>query len=333
MFKKIENLHIGILGAGLAAHLRSQSIMKLESDRLKIVGVYDKNIQNLRAFEKELSIKAFTSFGDMLKSDDINTIAVCIPNKFHYWATKETLKSNRNVICEYPLVINDYSEAEELFEIAGKNKLLIHVGQTMNFDSDLSFALQNKDKLGKLYMGYKYTSFGKEDSLLPLPGDFQDLGKWYHDRDMTGGWMTSSCYHGIQIFRKIFGEVKRVGAVDSSNKVVGAGSVLLEHVDGSSSVVQWGFYIMGKMFSTFILSGAEGSIDIDEGKYLLHTSEVKEQGILPQKDGFYEDSKLLLDEINGKSDIDESNKDMLLCLKVSLLAQKSADEGREFRIH
>lgn len=143
-------------------------------------------------------------------------------------------------------------------------------------------------------------------------------------------WYTY-CY-GIQILRKIFGEVSRVSAVDSSDGKVGAGSVILEHLDGSSSVVQWGLSILGKTFNTLIITGSEGSVEIDEGKYLIHTSEFKGSGSLQEKDTFYDDSKLLLDKINGIADFDKSNNDMLMNLKISLLAQKSANEGREFKI-
>ncbi|MCL4377092.1 MAG: Gfo/Idh/MocA family oxidoreductase [Actinobacteria bacterium] len=335
MLKKIENLEVGMVGSGFAAHLRSFSIVKLDSDRVKIIGIYDKDLENSKKFGEEFSLKIFKSFEEMLESNDINTIAVCVPNKFHYGLIKESLKNGKHIICEYPLVVDDYNKAEELFKMADKNNLFIHVGQTMDFDSDLSFVLLHKDKLGKLYMGYKYMTFGKTGSWFSFSGSkekFNNLGEWYVDRNLTGGWMVTSCYHGIQILRKIFGEVSRVSAVDSSDGKVGAGSVILEHLDGSSSVVQWGLSILGKTFNTLIITGSEGSVEIDEGKYLIHTSEFKGSGSLQEKDTFYDDSKLLLDKINGIADFDKSNNDMLMNLKISLLAQKSANEGREFKI-
>ena len=330
-FKIIEDLYVGVVGAGYAAHLRCRALKKLKNKRLNLASVFDTNLKNSKEFSEEFLLERFDTLDIMLKSSNINTVTICTPNKFHFEIAKKALQNGKNVICEYPLVVDSYNNAEKLFEIADKKNLLIHVGQTMNFDNDLELANEHKKKFGQLLMGYKYMTFGQAGSWLELSGftgNYSGLGQWYIKKELTGGWMIAACYHGIQIHRKIFGEVISVYAADSSNKNYGAGSVLMKHENNASTIVQWGLPIPGKPFNIMIVTGSNGSVEINDNKYLISTLELTKSGVLKEKDTFFIDSKLLLDKIDGIVDTTASNIDMLRNLKISLLAEKSSKDGK-----
>ena len=330
-----KKLVIGIIGAGYAAHLRAQAVRKFPDDRLKIKGVYDLNVKNSSRFSEEISAQSYTSLEELYADSEINTISVCVPNRYHYEVVKSALENKKNVICEYPLVADDYNKAEELIAFSRKQELFIHVGQTMNFDEDKNIIVKNKNKLGKLFMGYKYLSFGKIGSWFSLSGfkgSYEGLGKWYVDEAERGNWFVAAHYHGIQTFRNVFGEITSVYAVDSSTEEVAAGSVLMKHENGSSSAIQWGMPIYGKAFNLTIVSGANGSIEVNDDNYSITTSEESKNGKLKGTDTFFEDTKSLLDEVDGKDDIGEANVDMLKNLKAAVYAARSSIEEKELKI-
>jgi predicted dehydrogenase len=325
--KLIKKLNVGIIGAGYAAHARAKAIDMVGVDKIEIKGIFDSNFNNANEFAGELKTRNFKILEEILSNDEINTIAICVPNKFHYEITLKALENNKNIICEYPLVVESYEFAEQLIDIAEKKELFIHVGQTMNFDSDLNLALKYKNCLGKLYMGYKYMTFGKPGSWFVESGfrrGYEGLGEWYINNSFTGGWLIASCYHGIQILRRIFGEVTNVSAFDTGDGKVGAGSILLSHENGASSVIQWGMALSGKTFNILIVTGSEGSIEVNDGKFDVGSKNLSEKGIASDTDTFYEDTRLLLLKLDGQVDKEYEYSDMLKTLKISFAAQEAA---------
>jgi predicted dehydrogenase len=321
---------IGMVGAGYAAHLRARAVSQLGKERVKIGGVYSKSPNHTSQFATELRVLPYASLEQICSDEKINTICVAVPNKYHFDIVKHALDHNKNVICEYPLVIEDFSQALELVKIADENDVFLHVGQTMNYDDDFRLVERYKKELGRLYMGYKYMSFGGSlgswFKLDGFNGDYEGLAEWYIQDTMNGGWIASVHYHGIQHMRKIFGEVESVCAFDSSAEGVAAASVLLRHENGASSTVQWAMPIQGKWFNTLIVSGSRGSVQVDGSAFVIHTDMLEEQGNLQKTNTFVEDLEELLRVIDGVSDARQHTKDMLKNLKIALYAGRAAVE-------
>ncbi|MGQ9569528.1 MAG: Gfo/Idh/MocA family protein [Thermodesulfovibrionales bacterium] len=331
-----EKILIGMVGAGYAAHLRARAISELKNDRLSIIGVFDNSSKNACEFSKEMGVKLYSSVEEICNDTCINTVSIAVPNRFHYELVKYALESGKNVICEYPLVIDSYKKGEELVVMAARRGRFLHVGQTMNYDPDLKLVDSHRDELGKLYMGYKYMSFGgKIGSWFELEGfrgNYEGLAEWYIRDNNKGGWIVSAHYHGIQHFRKIFGEVVLVSAFDSTQEGIAAATVLLWHEHGASSSIQWAMPIKGKWYRTLIVSGSRGSIEVDGDGYSIHIGEKSKRGKLKAINTFAEDFKTLLDEIDGRRDLSENNLDMLMNLKIALLAEESAMRKRTVKV-
>lgn len=331
-----KKLVVGIVGAGLTAHLRYYAIKEFPGNRIRVKGVYSRTPGNLAKFSKEISVKAFNSLEEMYKDAEINTISLNIPNRYHYEFVKSALYNGKNVIVEYPLVINDYKEAEELLEFASERGLFLHVGQTMKYDNDLKFLIKNKDHIGEILTGYKYISNKELASSFNFSGsevNYNGLGKWYVNDNESGGWIITAHYHYIQIFRKILGEVISIFAVDSSRNNIAMSTVIMKHENDSSSVIQWGFPIPGRNFALAILTGTIGSIRIINNEYLIYSNKGNKEGVFTDDltreiNSFVEDWKFLLDKLDGRENLDEDNSDMLKSLKVAMCAQKSAIEGK-----
>lgn len=327
----MKDLKIAVIGTGFASHLRCNAIKKVNDPRISLVGVFSKNPKHAVEFSKEFSISCYSSKNEIWLSNIINTILICTPNKYHKELINTALENGKNVICEYPLVISNYKDAEELVKKAKKKELFIHIGQTMNYDADALFIISNMDKLGRLLMGYKYMSFGNLGSWFDSK-KYEGIGKWYIDSNESGSWFVAAHYHGIQIFRNIFGEVYSISAVDSSTKGVRAGTIILKHESGASSTIQWGMPLSGKLFNSTIISGISGSIEVDGLNYLIQSGKFYKTGKLEEKDTFIDDVKTLLAKLEGRVDFEKDNDDMLMSLKISFIAETAAKENKVIEI-
>jgi predicted dehydrogenase len=306
------------------------------NERIRIGGVYDKKPKHASQFAEELGVSPYASLEQLCADERVNTISVAVPNRHHFEIVQYALDHGRNVICEYPLVIDRFEQALELVGLAEEKGVLLHVGQTMNHDDDLRLVERYRPELGRLYMGYKYMSFGGAlgswFSLDGFSGDYEGLAEWYIRDTRKGGWIVSAHYHGIQHMRRIFGEVVSVSAFESSSEGVAAASVLMQHEGGASSTVQWAMPIQGKWFNTLIVSGSRGSVQVEEGAFDVHTDRLEEKGTLEHTNTFLEDLREMVRELDGNSDVRRNTEDMLGNLKIALYAERSAMEHATLNI-
>ncbi len=332
---RLERLRFGLMGAGYAAHLRARAIAELGDGRLRVAAVTSRTPEHARRFAAELGVPVFPSLEAMLAGDAVDAVVVAAPNRLHAAAVRQALEAGRHVLCEYPLVLEDYRQARALVGLARRRGLLLHVGQTMNHDADGRFILQNAARLGKLYLGYKVMSFGTLGSWFGqdgFTGDYAGLGGWYVADNTRGGWIVSSHYHGIQIFRRIFGEVVEAAAFDSTAGGVSAASVLLRHEGGAGTAIQWGMPMLGQPFNKTVVSGALGSIEVEGARWILQTADGREEGTLAPVNSFVEDLRVLLEVMDGRRDAEAEGADMLANLRAALAAERAAATGRAVRV-
>ena len=328
-------LRVGMVGAGYAAHLRARAIRTFNSERVRMVAVFDKEAAHARQLAEEHGLACPASLEELCAYPGLNAVSIAVPNRFHYEIARYALERGLHVLCEYPLVLADYRQAASLVRLAERRGLALHVGQTMNYDADHRFLLEHRGELGRLYLGYKFMSFGALGSWYRqdgFGGDYRGLGSWYVEHHRAGGWIVSSHYHGIQVFRRVFGEVLSVAAFDSTAAGVSAGSVLMRHRDGAGTSIQWGMPMQGQPFNKTIVSGSEGSVEVESGRFVLQTGSRREEGTLAAVDTFVEDLKALVEELDGRRDARAERADMLRNLRVAMTAERAAASGRVLKV-
>jgi predicted dehydrogenase len=90
----------GLVGSGYAAKFQYDSLKRVYSARVEIVGAYSKTPENLRAFTKERNISNFGSYKELIKACDV--VHICTPPVTHESMTIEALAHNKHVIIEKP---------------------------------------------------------------------------------------------------------------------------------------------------------------------------------------------------------------------------------------
>jgi predicted dehydrogenase len=144
-------IRVGVIGYGYWGPNIVRNFQSLELGCVKSVS--DLNPKYLAKAKKAYpSINTTADCREILRSPEIDAVAVITPVGTHYALVKEALENGKSVFVEKPFTDN-VRHAEELIELAEKKHLKIMVDHTFLFTGAVKKIkeLIDKDVLGKIY--------------------------------------------------------------------------------------------------------------------------------------------------------------------------------------
>lgn len=121
--KEMRIMKMGIIGAGGIAEIMAATIQRLDSVEAYAIGARD--LGRAEAFAERFGFtKAYGSYEELAKDDEIDLVYIAVPHSHHYKTVKLCLEYNKNVLCEKAFTVNA-AQAEELFRIAEEKNLLL----------------------------------------------------------------------------------------------------------------------------------------------------------------------------------------------------------------
>jgi predicted dehydrogenase len=144
-------IKVGVIGYGYWGPNIVRNLHGLDSTRCEMV--CDKSPSALaRARKAYPSIRAVSDPAEVLRSPDIDAVAVITPVWTHYELAKMALENGKHVFIEKPFTSNA-AQAEELIELAARKKLTIMVDHTFLFTGAVRKIreLTESGSLGDLY--------------------------------------------------------------------------------------------------------------------------------------------------------------------------------------
>jgi predicted dehydrogenase len=144
-------IRVGVIGYGYWGPNVVRNLHGLEN--VCVAVVCDKSPAALARVRKIYpGIATTTDANDVLRSPDIDAVAVITPVWTHYELAKTALENGKHVFVEKPLT-SSAAQAEELIEIAARKKLTIMVDHTFLFTGAVRKIreLTEKGVLGNLY--------------------------------------------------------------------------------------------------------------------------------------------------------------------------------------
>lgn len=121
---KFPIIRIGVIGTGRIAP-RFISEAKYVSG-VNVRCAYNPHAESAKDFEYKYEVECITGeYSEFL--DMIDAVYIASPHETHFEYAKKALQSRRHVLCEKPLSFTK-KEAEELFEIADKNNVILMEG-------------------------------------------------------------------------------------------------------------------------------------------------------------------------------------------------------------
>jgi predicted dehydrogenase len=144
-------MKVGLIGYGYWGPVVARNFHSTNGCELSVI--CDKSSASLERAKKAFSgVSVTTDVSDITRSPDIDVVAVITPVWTHFEFAKTALENGKHVFVEKPFTAN-VAQAEELIEIAARNKLQIMVDHTFLFTGAVRKIRELLDDgvLGKLY--------------------------------------------------------------------------------------------------------------------------------------------------------------------------------------
>ncbi len=113
---KMGEYHVGVLS---------------EMREVTLVGVVDTNEDRARGIAKNFNCSYYSNYQDIY--NDVDVVVIAVPTSLHYSVAKDFLNSGIHVLLEKPCTDN-LEQARELFSIASKQGLTLHIGHIERFN-------------------------------------------------------------------------------------------------------------------------------------------------------------------------------------------------------
>jgi predicted dehydrogenase len=150
-YKEENMINVGIIGYG---YWGPNIVRNFNSvDGMRVLSICDKDERNLnRARKAYPQVTATKDSCEILRSKDIDAVAVITPVSSHFNLAKKALENGKHIFVEKPFTAT-VQEAEELIELAEKKKLIIMVDHTFIFTGAVRRIKQiiEEKTLGDLY--------------------------------------------------------------------------------------------------------------------------------------------------------------------------------------
>ncbi len=214
-------LHAAIIGFGGIAAAHKNAYVQLEKEgKVKLVAAFDirkdafskgKTKINIDTGDDQgaSEIHTYLDLEEMLKSEKIDIIDICVPSYLHKKYAIDMLSRGYHVMSEKPMSLT-YADCCEMLEAAKGAKGHLMIGQCVRFYPTYQYLMEcvKTEKYGKVVSGDFYRL-----STTPDWG----FENWFLDTEKSGGCITDLHVHDIDIIRHIFGEPKAITAHATNN--------------------------------------------------------------------------------------------------------------------
>ena len=169
----MKKVRAGVVGVG---HMGRYHVgVYSEIPNVKLVGVSDLNETRGREIAEKYNTIFYKDYKELFNKADV--ISIAVPTSHHYKTTKDFLMAGIHVLVEKPMT-KSIKEAMEMFEIADKKGLTLHVGHVERFNG----AVHELKKIVDNPLFIECRRLGPYDSRIQDDGVVVDL--MIHDIDI-----------------------------------------------------------------------------------------------------------------------------------------------------
>ena len=209
----MRTLKVGVIGCGSIA--RRRHLLEYEANsNVEIVAVCDIIADRAEEMATAYNAKAFVDYKELLATEGLDAVSVCLPNYLHAPVSIEALNAGYHVLCEKPMAISK-EEAENMIEAAEKNDKKLMIGHNQRFVSSHQKAKELIDSgaIGKVY-SFR-TTFGHPG---PEAWSIDGRESWFFDKEQAFiGALGDLGVHKSDLIRYLLGEITEVGAFVETN--------------------------------------------------------------------------------------------------------------------
>lgn len=200
MAKRI--LNVGILGQGRSGYDIHARWLRQATKQYKIVAVSDELPERRAEAEKELGVRTYKDYRELLRKETLDLVVNALPSTGHPAGTMEALNLGHNVVCEKPMAVKA-ADFDKVVATARKNRRLYAPFQNSRFAPYFVKAREiiASGVLGEiLYVRMNWSGFARR-------WDWQTLQKNW------GGSLNNTGPHPMDQAVMLFGEGKTMPKV------------------------------------------------------------------------------------------------------------------------
>lgn len=127
----MSELRMAVIGLGYIGSLHTRIIA--ENANAKLVAVADLNKELAEKMAGEYGCEAYGDYNEMLKRDDIDAVAVCVPEDFHVEPAVAVANAKKHLFIEKPIA-KTVAEAEQIKKACEDNGVRLMVGHVLKMD-------------------------------------------------------------------------------------------------------------------------------------------------------------------------------------------------------
>ena len=244
-------MNIAIMGAGGIANAMAYTVNAMDDAKLYAIG--SRSLEKAREFAAKYNIeKAYGSYEDLVKDDNVDLVYIATPHSHHYENAKLCIEHGRAVLCEKAFTVNA-KQAEEIFKLAAEKNVFITEAFWTRFMPSISIIKELVDnEIGTPYM----LTAQQGCSILHIPRIVEP--------ELAGGALLDSTVYPINFALMMFGwdyEKYNSSATFYKTGVDITNSITFMYPDGKLAVMNSS--IASEIDSSVVISGTEGRVVID----------------------------------------------------------------------
>lgn len=264
-----EKMGIAIVGCGAIAHAHCQTI--LGTDKSISLYMYDIDSQKAEDMRRKYSgAGCFKSYDEVLASDKVDVVDICVPHDMHVPATIAAAQAGKHILLEKPIA-RTLDEADQILEVIKETGMRLFVAECWHFYPS---AVKARELIDEGAIGTPFLIQVNSLQYHTPPG-------WRAVKErMGGGVLIDRGIHFVNYLRLVGGKVKTVSATLNHEVISEMGgedtaTLLIGFENGATGqlTVSWGIRTT-MPWPWLAVYGSEGAMyDMGDGFYVYSTSD------------------------------------------------------------
>jgi predicted dehydrogenase len=193
---EVNPLRIGVVGAGAIAQRNARE--SAASGAAQLVAVFDVNHKASREMSKALSIPAFGTYEELLRSADVEAVLISTPHHLHCPMTVDAAAHGKHVLVEKPIATS-LADAQRMHEACRDAAVKLSVNYSFRYLGKIRKARQLivEGALGEI-VGIQIINHQYKDAGYWSGARSNSPDNWRGSREMCGGgYLIMNVCHAI----------------------------------------------------------------------------------------------------------------------------------------
>lgn len=264
--KNNKKFGIGIVGAGMIAHVHAKAISEIENATLK--GVYSPTAKKRLDLASQHHCTAYESLESMLGNPEIDLVCICTPSGLHMDPTLKCIEAGKHCMVEKPLEIT-LEKCDAIIDAADKKGVKVGVIFHSRF-YEASLQLKKaivENKFGNIALGDAYIKWQRTEAYYTSNAW---RGTWSID---GGGALMNQGIHSVDLLQWYMGPIESIQAfagnvrhksIEVEDTVVAA----LKFANGSMGTIECSTAVFPGDLKKIEILGTQGTAILQESNLI-----------------------------------------------------------------